>query len=316
MDRDCQKISIVGLGGTGKTQVALQFVHTVKETWRNHSVFWLPALSMESFEQACAGVVKALHIPQAADKEEDAKELVREWLSTERAGKWLLVVDNADDLGVLFGSGEAKGIVDYLPQSEEGVTVYTTRTFEVAVSLSGSDVLELGAMSHPDAAGFLEKSLIRKELQEDSARGQLLEELAYLPLAIAQAAAYLNINRKPIRTYLKLLRSTEQGMVRLMSEEFRDNTRYRGSANAVATTWLVSFRQIRERSAAAAELLEFMSCIEWKAIPRSLLPRAELEEDMEVAIGMLSRYSFLTRREDDEDDEDDKEEHEEWYDIV
>ncbi|KAI1676159.1 hypothetical protein KJE20_14262 [Pyrenophora tritici-repentis] len=274
---------------------------------------------MESFEQACADVAKALHIPQAADKEEDTKELVQEWLSTERAGKWLLVLDNADDPGVLSGSREAKGIVDYLPQSEEGVTVYTTRTFEVAVSLSGSDVLELGAMSQPDAADFLEKSLIRKELRDDSARGQLLEELAYLPLVIAQAAAYLDVNRMSIRMYLKLLRSTEQGIVGLMSEEFRDNTRYRGSANAVATTWLVSFRQIRERSAAAAELLEFMSCIEWKAIPRSLLPRAGLEEEMEVAIGMLSRYSFLTRREDDEDnedkDEDDEEEQEEWYDM-
>jgi hypothetical protein len=45
---------------------------------------------------------------------------VRPWLSAERAGKWLLVLDNANDPGILFGSGDAKGIIDYFPESEKG----------------------------------------------------------------------------------------------------------------------------------------------------------------------------------------------------
>ncbi|PSN58794.1 hypothetical protein BS50DRAFT_605499 [Corynespora cassiicola Philippines] len=291
-------MSIVGLGGTGKTQVALQFAHAVKETHPELCIFWLPALSMASFEQACVEIAQALHIPLAAGEEGTAKELVKQHLSAGRAGRWLLVVDNADDADVVFGKGQSKGIVDYLPESEGGVTVYTTRTQEVAVSLARSDILELGAMSRPDAADFFEKSLVRKELLRDSAAAsELLDELACLPLAIAQAAAYLNMNKTPIARYLRLLRSTEQDMVGLMSREFRDGTRYQGSANAVATTWVVSFKQIQERDAAAAELLVFMSCIEWKAIPRAILPNAQPEHRMEEAIGTLCGYSFLVRRE-------------------
>ncbi|KAF2647031.1 purine and uridine phosphorylase, partial [Lophiostoma macrostomum CBS 122681] len=310
VDRDCRKMSIVGLGGTGKTQVALQFAYTVKETWQDYSIFWLPALSLESFEQACASVAQALQIPQAAGEGEDAKELIRQWLSAGRAGKWLLVLDNADDPGILFGTRDVKGIIDYLPESEEGMTIYTTRTREVAVSLTRADVMELGPMSRADAADFLEKSLIRKELiRTDAAWIELLlDALAYLPLAIAQAAAYLNMNSMSVAKYLRLLHNTEQDIVGLMSKEFCDDTRYRGSANAVATTWVVSFRQMRERDAAAADLLGFLSCVEWKAVPRSLLPRVQPQERIEGAIGMLCGYSFMARREDDGEGE-------EWYDM-
>ena len=92
----------------------------------------------------------------------------------------------------------------------------------------------------------------------------------------------------------------------------------------MATTWVVSFSQIRERDAAAADLLAFMSCIEWKAIPRSLLPRTQLESEiqMEEAIGTLCGYSFLALRggssEDDSargSEEERGEGGEEWYDI-
>jgi hypothetical protein len=312
VDQDCQKLSIVGLGGTGKTQVALQFAYIVKETLLEWSIFWVPALSMESFEQACVSVARALCIPYAADGEEDVKELVQQHLSSSRAGRWLLIVDNADDIDIFFGTEQLRGIVDYLPESETGVVVYTTRTLEVAEQTRG-DVIELGAMDRQDAVAFLTRSLTREDLlRNDATTNELLDELTCLPLAIAQAAAYLKRNRMPVAKYMQLLRSTEQDMIALLSREFRDDTRYKGTANAVATTWVVSFRQIRERNAAAANLLTFMSCIEWKAIPRSLLPTVQPEWQMEEAIGTLCGYSFLARRGDSEEE---VEEEEEWYDI-
>ncbi|KAF2825327.1 hypothetical protein CC86DRAFT_294722, partial [Ophiobolus disseminans] len=173
--------------------------------------------------------------------------------------------------------------------------------------------IELGAMDRQDALAFLTKSLTRKDLRNDATTNELLDELTCLPLAIAQAAAYLNRNRMSITRYLQLLRSTEQDVVALMSREFRNDTRYKGSANAVATTWVVSFSQIRERDAAAADLLAFVSCIEWKAIPRSLLPKVQAERQMEEAIGTLCGYSFLARRGDSEEEGTEREE--EWYDI-
>jgi hypothetical protein len=59
-------------------------------------------------------------------------------------------------------------------------------------------------------------------------------------------------------------------MVGVMGREFYDSIRYPGSQNAVATTWLVSFDQIRRTDKTAAELLSFISQIEPKAIPRSI----------------------------------------------
>ncbi|RYN56949.1 hypothetical protein AA0117_g13239 [Alternaria alternata] len=326
-DEECQKLSIVGLGGTGKTQMALQFAYSVKERWPEFSILWVPALSMESFEQACGSIAKALRISQAGggDDDDDVKELVQHYLSSSRAGRWLLVVDNADDVDIFFGTEQSKGIANYLPESETGVVVYTTRTPEIA-ELARGDVIELGAMDRQDAATFLTKSLTRKTLLcDDATTTELLDELTYLPLAIAQAAAYLNRNRMPVAKYLQLLRGTEQDLVRLLSREFRDDTRYKQSANAVATTWVVSFSQIREHDAAAADLLAFISCVEWKAIPRSLLPEAQSDGQMEEAIGTLCGYSFLARRDGDNQatsggsrqgrDVDQATEAEEWYDI-
>lgn len=296
VDQDCQSMTILGLGGTGKTQVALQFAYSVKETWRDYSIFWMSALSMESFEQTCTSVAGKLRIRQSVGGEDDVKELVKQYLSSSQAGRWLVVVDNADDPDIFFGKGLSRGIVDYLPESEGGMIVYTTRTPEVAEHTRG-DVIKLGTMDRNDAAAFLTRSLIDKDLLcNDATTTELLDELTYLPLAIAQAAAYLNKNRMSVARYMQLLRSTEQDMVALLSTEFRDNTRYKGTANAVAMTWVVSFSQIREHHGAAANLLAFMSCVEWKAIPRSLLPRAQGEVQLESAIGTLCGYSFLTRR--------------------
>lgn len=74
----------------------------------------------------------------------------------------------------------------------------------------------------------------------------------------------LKRNRTSIAKYLHQLRNTEQDVISLISREFRDDTRYKSSANAMATTWVVSFSQVRAHYAVAADILAFMSCVEWK----------------------------------------------------
>jgi tetratricopeptide (TPR) repeat protein len=289
-------VALVGLGGVGKTQVALELAYWARENHPEHSIFWVPALSGATFEQAYAEIAKKLAIRKAAD-DEDVKESVRRHLSSAAAGPWLLVVDNADDVEVGLGSSDDPGgLSQYLPESESGVVLYTTRSPDVASR--ASDEVELHEMSEQEARTMLEKSLKRKGLMGNEARvKELLDELTYLPLAIAQAAAYLDRNRLSVTDYLTLLRGAEDDMVGAMSREFHDSTRYPGSQNAVATTWLVSFDQIRRTDETAAELLSFISQIEPKAIPRSILPRLESEEKMVHAIGTLCGYAFLGRRE-------------------
>ena len=297
--KDCQKLAVVGLGGVGKTQVVLELAYTVKERWPAYSIYWVPAVSAESFEQAYRHIATQCSVALNPN-EEDPKESVRRYLNSGSAGKWLLIVDNADDQEILFGaSGEVGGVTMYLPESENGLTLFTTRYREIAVSLADSEVMEIQEMDHQEAESFLTRSLTQKDLLNDRAIAtELLNELTFLPLAIAQAAAYLNAMQISIREYLSLLRSTEQNSVSLLSREFRDNTRYRNSRNAVAATWLISFDQIRRIDSLAADLLSFKSCIENKAIPRSMLPTVEPEERIVHAIGTLRAYAFVTKRPD------------------
>ncbi|CAP65380.1 uncharacterized protein PODANS_6_8860, partial [Podospora anserina S mat+] len=271
MRKEWRKAAIVGLGGVGKTQVALQLAYWTKKHRPEFSIFWVPALSSATFEQAFAAMARKLPIQSGGD-DDDLKQSVRRYLSSEAAGPWLLVVDNVDDSDIFFGSAGMPGsISEYLPESDDGLTLFTTRSREVAVSVAGSDVIR------PAAA-------------------ELLKELTYLPLAITQAAAYINIKQVPLAEYVELLHGTQQDIIGLMSKEFRDKTRYPGSQNAVATTWLVSFGQIRKSDNAAADLLSFISCIEPKGIPQSLFPSSESTEQLVDAIGTLCAYAFLTRR--------------------
>jgi hypothetical protein len=207
-------------------------------------------------------------------------------------------VDNADDMDMFFGSSDEPGGIDqYLPESESGRTLFTTRSRKAALSVARHDVIELHEMGSQEAMSLLEKSIHRKDLLDTEAPvADLLRELTYLPLAIVQAAAYLDMNPVSISKYLGLLRGTEQDMVGLMSEEFRDDTRYRGSQNAVATTWLVSFNQIRKSDPAATDLLSFLSCIEPKAIPLSILPQMQFEEQRSArSAGMTLWWDKMTR---------------------
>ena len=298
IQKECRNIAVVGLGGVGKTQLALQLAHWAKEHQPKHSIFWVPALSDGSFDQAYIEIAKKLPI-QEADKGEDPKESVRQYLSSEAAGPWLLVVDNADDMDLLFGPRSPErggGIMQYIPTSEHGLVLFTTRSREVACSVARSNVVDLHSMDQSEAASLFETLLVVKSLLRDGAGCRaLLEELTCLPLAITQAAMYLNTTQASIADYLGLLRNTEQTTIDVLSREFHDETRYAGSRHAVATTWLVSFEQIRKSDSGAAKLLAFLSCIEPKAIPRSILPPLKPEQ-MVHAVGTLCGYAFLTRR--------------------
>jgi tetratricopeptide (TPR) repeat protein len=299
MNKDCQKVAISGLSGIGKTQVALQFAYSVKEDHPEFSIFWIQAMSMETFEQGCMEIARALGIHQTQESEKDVKMLVRRRLCAKSAGKWLLIVDNADDLDLLRGVEQTEGLLAFLPENDDGLIIFTTRYGGIAQCLAGSDVIDIEKMTGQEAIDLLEKSLVRKSPPyNDKIVRNLLTELEYLPLAITQAAAYINTNKSSISEYLQLLKNTEQDAVAILSTDFGDKTRYPTLTNAIAKTWTITFNKILEHDPLAADLLAFISCIEWKAIPYSILPAAHPEARLAGALGALCSYSYLEKRDD------------------
>ncbi|KAF5694817.1 ankyrin protein 3 [Fusarium denticulatum] len=302
-DPNGQRVALVGLGGVGKTQIALQLAHLVKKKEKadcSYSVIWMPALSMASFEQACTKMISEFGIQRT--NEEGPKETFKRFLSSKRAGKWFLIVDNADNIENIYGTADAPGGIDqFIPDCGHGYTLFTTRSRGVAVSVAQSNIVKLSEMDDEDAKALLRGSLTKKDQMQDTALiDKLLQKLAYLPLAITQASAYMKVNEILVDEYLHLLQNTKQDMVELLSRGFRDRTHYDSSQGAVATTWIVSFKQIRALHEDAATILSVTAYLEPKAIPRALLPPLGSEQKMTRAIGTLCGYSFLTKREDSE----------------
>jgi hypothetical protein len=120
-------------------------------------------------------------------------------LNSDGSSDWLMVVDNADDPNILL-EGESDGpqsgrLYDYLPRSEQGSILFTTRCRKAAELLMLGNVLELDDMSMVEAKQLMTKRILNKaSLHDESATNKLLELLACLPLAIVQAVAFINSN--------------------------------------------------------------------------------------------------------------------------
>ncbi|KAL1994732.1 hypothetical protein VTN49DRAFT_919 [Thermomyces lanuginosus] len=292
---DCQRTAIVGLGGVGKTQIALEAAFRVREGHPSCSVFWVPAIDAASFENAYRHIGQLLKIRGIDEEDADVKTLVKSALSDESAGSWLLIIDNADDPDLF----EDLGLDEYLPFSLKGSILFTTRNREIinTLDIPDRDVITVEGMSEEDALKLLKTHLTENMMRNTERTIQLLEMLGYLPLAIRQAAAYMAKKRVTTARYVELCESSDKNLVSLLSRDFEDRHRYKGIQNPVATTWLISFRQIAEHDSLAAEYLKFMCFLSEKDIPQSLLPPAGDAIEMEDAIGTLKAYAFVTERE-------------------
>ncbi|KAK8924419.1 Nephrocystin-3 [Metarhizium anisopliae] len=295
-DKDnCQRIAIEGLGGVGKTQIALEAVHLVREANPNCSVFWVPAVDATSFENAYRNIGNQMKIRGVDEDKADVKRLVKTFLSDERSGDWLLVIDNADDVDLLFS---ATSLSDYLPFSRNGSILFTTRNHEVAVRLDVSqrNIIRVPEMDSGEALGLLRKGLAESLIRNTERTMKLLEFLANLPLAIRQASAFMAQKQVSTSEYLELCESEYKDMIRLLSKDFGDLHRYKEIQNPVATTWLVSFGHISQHDPLATAYLKFMCLLAEKDVPKSLLPMARKLDAIE-AIGTLKAYAFIAERE-------------------
>jgi tetratricopeptide (TPR) repeat protein len=293
-------MTIYGLGGCGKSALALEFAYRTLARQTKRLVFWVPAISQESFEAAYREIGTQLRMPGINDDNADIKKLVKAALSSGIFGNWLIIVDNADDPRIMFNNSTR--LIDYLPHSEQGAILFTTRSRKSAVDLTQSNILELNDMAKAESGQLFTRRITNSSLLNDKAAvDELLEILTYLPLALVQAAAYINSNDISVSEYTSLFRSTgtqqNDAENELFSENFEDPSRYREMDGTIAKTWHISFDQISRQDQLAAEYLSFMACINRINIPQSLLPSAGSSMMKQVkALGILTGYAFITER--------------------
>ncbi|KAJ5883102.1 uncharacterized protein N7473_009988 [Penicillium subrubescens] len=306
--KTARRVALAGLGGVGKSQIAIEHCYRFREQHPNAHVFWIYAGSAVRFEQGYQEIARRLALPGWDNPKVDILELVHEWLSDERNGEWLMTVDNADDAAVFFGNKISsnsqdrkisKSLVRYLPQSSTGYIIFTTRDKRAGERLAGREKpIEILPMNAVDSLNLLRGRIPEDEWSDDEAM-KLVEELAYLPLAITQAAAFISENCLTVSEYLELLATGEEDLKDLLSEDLEDLRRDLDTENSVIRTWKLSFDQISREKARAAQILSLMAVLDHHRAPRMLLRQeGETEVGFRTALGALQAFSLISAEKD------------------
>jgi hypothetical protein len=123
---------------------------------------------------------------------------------------------------------------------------------------------------------------------------ELLERLQYLPLAITQAASYINEEDVTLARYLELLRPENADAKLLLEQDYYDPKRHPDIHNSVFRTWKISFDQIQRQTPRAAEILSLMSMLDKQSILRQLLHDEEESPILvDKALGTLKNLSLI-----------------------
>jgi len=104
----------------GKTQLVLKAAVEIQEEFKECSVFWVPAITIASFEGAYRDIGRRLGIDGIDDEKKDVMTPVKTALSQPSAGSWLMVVDNADDAEMLYTAG----ILGQVTASRDLLTIF------------------------------------------------------------------------------------------------------------------------------------------------------------------------------------------------
>lgn len=135
LDTGHRRAALVGIGGVGKSQIAIEFCYRYKEEHTCAHVFWVHCSGVDRFEQTYNELALKLEIPGTNSPNADRRKLLVDWLSDATHGEWLMVLDNADDEDVFFcpsknqssNNEHRKRLVDFIPRSSCGSVLVTSR---------------------------------------------------------------------------------------------------------------------------------------------------------------------------------------------
>ncbi|EHK24947.1 uncharacterized protein TRIVIDRAFT_30879 [Trichoderma virens Gv29-8] len=307
-----------GLGGSGKTQIALEYAYRRCEN-PQCSVFWVHADTKAAFTHDYKNIAELFGLEGILDGPElELLRAVNNRIQSEP--RWLLVLDNADNLS-LFGVGEAQetsgNLFDFVPKGTAvgsvGTVLWTSRDGQIAGSLvrPSHRAIKVSHMTSIEARELLTISRGKDsdddagndDNDEDRDIDQLLEELQWLPLAISQAGAYMRRAETTVREYLAMLSNNEERWPLLKEEQF-DLHRKRDVPNSILKTWSISVARIEQENMLASEMLRVMAYFDNRDIPHGMIDDAARSisttklsnMDVKRAIIRLKEFSFISLR--------------------
>jgi hypothetical protein len=221
--------ALYGLGGIGKTQIALEYAHRFMSSY--DAVWWVPAESSELIAATLAELGVRLGIRVRESVTEAATYACDALRRGSPYADWLLIFDGADD---------PRDLEPFLPGGSGHVLITSSNPVWDRMAVP----LEVAVFTRAQSIDYLQHRV--PELPEADA-DQVAAALGDLPLAVAQAGSWLAETGMPAATYMEQLRTAG---ARLLETDLPD---YPRSASQI---WRTSFDRLRHKSPAAARLLE------------------------------------------------------------
>jgi len=222
--------TIYGLGGMGKSQLALQYAYVHLDSLS--VVCWLDCSSEDTIYKSC----NEFFIHAGVANEENPVIRLANWFHNR--SNWLLILDDVD---------ENTNIDRLLPKMGKGHIIITTRLSKGSV-VRGTPI-EIESMIPEDATKFLVK---RTGLSDPEGAGKIAKRLGYLPLALEQAGAYIETLKTDFAQYLDLLRKYK--LDALDSDEKMVN--YQWNVN---TVWNITLERLSEHTKHVLYCFAYMS---------------------------------------------------------
>ena len=293
-----QTQAISGLGGIGKTQLALEYAHRYRNEYK--SILWANADTIESLVSDYIALADLLGLPEyKAQNQSLAVEAVKNWLSMH--DQWLLILDNVNDIPLAR---------KFLPRTRQGHILLTTPAHAHGETAQGIEVLSMGSVQGTLLLLRRAKILVldatlnlATTIDRDSAE-EIVQILGGLPLALDQAGAYIEETGCGLAGYLHLYRTYRAALLQ------RRGTLAQEHPESVATTLLLSFEKVEQVNPTAAELLRFCAFLHPDMIPEELItegtfyisPKLQtLGNDLialDEAFEVLRSYSLIRRHPD------------------
>jgi tetratricopeptide (TPR) repeat protein/CO dehydrogenase nickel-insertion accessory protein CooC1 len=241
--------ALYGLGGVGKTQLALEYAHRFMADY--DLVWWVPSERAEEISQALAELARKMGL-KVGDNVAEAAETALEELRRDTTPHWLLIFDNAED---------PKELEPYLPGGG-GHMLITSRN---QAWTHAAEPLEVDVFTRDESVAHLLRHV--PALDPADAK-KVAEALGHLPLAVEQASAWLEQTGMPAHAYVEQLATQSTRILALNQPP--------DYQLPVVATWNLSFERLKERSPAAVRLLQLCAFFSPQPIDMSLLYSDEM----------------------------------------